>query len=87
MSDLSAGAEVGTIIAGGTAGFTASVVAIRWVWRHFVNGVIAAIRRIEDKVTSNGGSHPESVGTRVQVIEQEIADLKRILIGMRDRER
>ena len=87
MSTLNTGADWGTIIAGGTAGFTASVMVIRWVWRRFVNGVIASIRRIEDKVTSNGGSQPESVGTRVQVIEQEIADLKRILIGMRDGER
>lgn len=79
-SALGAGADWGTIVGGAAAGATVSAILVRWVWKRFVNAVIEAIRRIEQQVTPNGGSQPNSIGTRIQALETEVTDTKRLVL-------
>lgn len=79
-SALGAGADWGTIVGGAAAGGTVSAILARWVWKRFVSAVIAAIHRIEAQVTPNGGTEPNTIGTRIRALETEIADTKRLVL-------
>lgn len=83
MGSLNDGAEWGTIVAGATSGLVVSGIVCRWAWNRFVRAVIATIRRIETKVTPNGGT-TNDLGDRVQRIEDRQEQTEKLVRELHD---
>lgn len=85
MSTLGDAGQIGTATAGFVAGSGFAWAVARWLWRRFVNAVLEAVHRVERKVTPNGGSDPESLGTRVAVLEGQIRTMTSTLSAVATR--